>query len=364
MRLHKRITWPRIISRIGCAVSLLGGANGSFAGAFHAKAINVLTTSVPLQVGSDRIVNVELQVTFDGGVTFNTLGLGKPRSLNLFRNVHYGKGRAEVSVAFAGDLQNHTGQFFTDVAGEFWFRWRFWINDINADPIEIDQVARFAASSLSDSLFLTRLGEEPMTKRLFGDGFFDSRNDESKARWIGPGNNDMRALMVVGEFLKATRAKEPGDVLGPRAKGIDDFARWADTLLPLAKEIPDSSYAPYAAFFAGCCYMTCMGQEAKEKYGELTSAKSKENPNYQKSDEALTLAIERGDAYLKPRALYMKAFLRSLTADWDEADQALDAALLESPGTGTIQEMVDEIRPQIRKERDRSAQKVQKDSTP
>lgn len=343
------------ISFFGVAIGLATG-NPSFAGILSAKALNVVTMSIALDDSSDRIVNIELQVTFDEGATFATLGLGKPRPLNLFHSIQYGSRQANISVAFAGDLQNTSGEFFPDVPGEYWFRWRLWMNDINTAPLELDQKVKFAPVAISDSLFLDRLGTEKMMRELFGDTYFDRLNEDSRARWMGPKNHDMRALRVIGELLEATREYELGHFsFASVVKTREDAARWADGLWALVQEIPDSTYAPYAAYFVGQCHYTAaMADAITTVRARRIPEKKKDNVNehfqlvelleedkrFSQGKEALQFACEHGDAYLKPLALYHFGAFRIAGGQSEKGEALLREALALTGPEGTLAEKV------------------------
>ena len=130
-------------------------------------------------------------------------------------------------------------------------------------------------------------------------------------------------------------------------------------LLELAKESPDSSYAPYAAYYAGCCFTTtsriavnAQGQkEASEGRFENDTthrrrlyALHKADPRSAKGKEAFLFAAERGDEYLKSRALYQSARLTLSRGELEEADELISRAELAAPGSGTVGDLIQKLR--------------------
>ncbi len=158
--------------------------------------------------------------------------------------------------------------------------------------------------------------------------------------------------MVIGELLKATRDHEPWVAArgqGPPATGTI----WPDTLLGLAQEFPESSYAPYAAYYAACGYLSCVAQTSKRQHGKMIASVAEESPYYAKAKTALNLCVERADVYLKPRALYMKAFIPLCAARWEQVELALNEAEEQASGEQTIREWVTQLRASAIRERQR-----------
>jgi len=337
--------------------------------------LECLTVDVPIANG-EKLSDFELQVTFDGG-TFHPLGAGHPRADDLFRSIQYLDNHIRIMVVLIGNLQYSNGIFFPERAGEYLFRWKVVLDEENAGPQWIESRIIFAPTDHADLAFLQRIADSRTTKLLFGEDFFGRQGQATRERLLGPKGPDIRALMPIFELLEATRAREPGDVVRPR-KSIENGLRWADSLFELAREFPDSSYAPYAAYYAGCCYLTAVEAAIKKVQmetgngqgdGGMTGsdwqallAVGRANPNYAKADEAMKFAVEKADIYLKPRALYMSAFVRGCTNNWEETERVLDDAIEAAPGDSLIEEMVEKLRRQlaIARERDEKTKSAEK----
>ena len=141
---------------------------------------------------------------------------------------------------------------------------------------------------------------------------------------------------------------------GPRG----DIHKAAEMLLTLAKEIPKSSYAPYAAYYAGCCYASIAsnritesiraGKRDRESFRDaqtrLLIPLVKRDADATTAAEAFELASDNGDDYLKPRALYQQSLFSASVGAFDDAEKLLTEALQVAPGEGTIQEWTDKAR--------------------
>ena len=177
---------------------------------------------------------------------------------------------------------------------------------------------------------------------------------------------EIRALKVIAELLEGTRADQPEDI-GSRKKSREEAIRWGDAMLKLAKEIPESSYAPYAASYAGWCYLAGVMETAREARKERREQGRKTSPEdvqlfsqtildipyYARATEALNLAHERADAYLKPLTLYQQALQRVLPGELDEAEALLKRALELGGKKGTVQRLVDKLHRDIARAKDR-----------
>ena len=80
---------------------------------------------------------------------------------------------------------------------------------------------------------------------------------------------------------------------------------------------------------------------------------ARQNPYYEKAEAALSFCVERADVYLKPRALYMKAFLPLCAAQWGQVELTLKEAKEQAPGEETIREWVTQLRASAIRERER-----------
>jgi hypothetical protein len=148
---------------------------------------------------------------------------------------------------------------------------------------------------------------------------------------------DLRPLIIIGELLKATRTPDVAAIVRER-EGLESALAWADALWPLAKDFAESSYAPYVAYYAGCCYSSgAVGKVVETIRSNRTPGKPKDrlqevelgavllkkDDNFGKAFEALSFAIERADVYLKPRALQQKAALQFASGAFKDAEELL-----------------------------------------
>jgi hypothetical protein len=221
--------------------------------------------------------------------------------------------------------------------------------------MEIAQTLFVKPAVEADSAFMARISNGELLLALFGQNAF---SEDVRERLLLPSAHDFRALTVIGELLKATRGSEFGSGMSA-PKSAEEVRRWADTMWALAREIPDSSYSPYAAYYAGCCYAVLGLERAREveraqreggvPKGNVTqfqrrSAAFREDATSTAAREAFLFANERGDAYLKPRAIYQRAVISLWLDRREEMNNLLDAALTEAPGEQTIREWVITLR--------------------
>jgi len=318
----------------------------------HARGATLLRSTF---ASRGEVWRVSLDASRDGEEFYET-GVDVPGPTNLPRSVAYDENTTTILVPALALFWPE--RFFFDGPGTYWFRWKISFRDrekprtvpdqldTDIDSVVVEQVVALRLSRPADSAFIERMSAPDFLRHLFGDDFFDRKTDVVRERMLAPEGADYRALMVIRELLKATRADEPGDVVGPRG-GLENAITWADNLIALAKKFPESSYSPYAAYYAGCCYLTALGHETKQEHGELISPTAKKRPWYAKSEQALSIGIEDGDAYLRPRALYMQAFLRVLAADFEDADRLLEEAIESTGPAGTIADLVGTLRRSI-----------------
>ena len=371
MQLQRSLTTrASAIAGLVCIVGVYGsdGTNLAYGWGPRVRALSVLSTAVPVKSEKDRVVDVELQVTLDGGETFHPLGLGFPRPSDLFRASRYTEDSAFVSIAFAGNLQGDFGPSFPEVAGKYLFRWRIWLDNVNGPPVEVEQRIEFGKPAGADLQFIERVAEPRFLRRLFGKDPFDSYTSEAK-NWVArPEAVDHRASLVIARLLEATRAKEPNAVIA-LGTSLENAVVWADSLWEIAQALPESSYAPYATYFAGCVYLSKafadrqswmkeqgMGERGLDDHKrDAIIAHIRDNADYSKADGVLRMAANSADEYLKPRVLYMLAMHRAGAFDLESAETMLDHATKAAPGRGTVQELVDYLRSEIARERSKTS---------
>ena len=211
---------------------------------------------------------------------------------------------------------------------------------------------------MADLKFLSRISGPKIMRLLGGEEFFE-RQARIAIEW-GP-NPDVRATAMLGTIMHAnTNQITDTPLLGCAPKG--DLHKTAEALFAIATDLPDSSYAPYAAYYAGCCYtrqvlghvmQTVRGARkpgaGKDRAAEAKAkfALSKNDPNCAKALRAFRFAAERGDDYLAPRAYYQQAVLRTWNGAFDDAEALLAKSEQMAHGAGTIKNICDEFRKQM-----------------
>ena len=324
-------------------------------GTAHAKGIAVLRLLFP---SKGDVSGVSLFLSVDGE-TYEDSQAGLLRGSPLFTSTSDDGRTTTIAVSLVGRFPYGTYSFLFNEPGRYYLRWGVGLEDKDVGGFKIYQTIDVGRATQADLGCLSRVSDPEFLRHLFGKDALEGSPNEEFRKWVkSPDGADFRSLLVIAELLEATRANEPGDVVGPRG-GLENALKWADALLALAKEFPDSSYAPYAAYYAGCCYVGALGQENKEKHKEMVSLAGKESAYYGKAKEALSFAVERADAYLKPRVLYHQAFLHLFGAEFDRVDESLDEALEAGGREGTIQKIVDKLRSDMHRTREKQAAREQ-----
>ena len=318
----------------------------------HAKELVVMRLSF---AGRGEVNRVASAFSRDGE-TFEEAGIGLPRGWRLFTSIVYEEDTTTVLVPVVARFG--TGDFLFEESGTYYLRWGVRFKNEQTSGISIDHTVKVGAPRACDVGFLSRLSDSLFLHQLFGRDLFANSPEEFR-EWVHSGAGaDYRALIVIAELLKATREEWVGSAVEGR-HSEDELRKWGEALFALARDIPDSCYAPYAAYYAGCCYSTMSLNRAIETVrGRRTAGQPKDRGaeaeqliDLAKKDrdctqayEAFAVAAERGDAYLKPRALYQKGVVCSFSGRWDEMERLLDEALENAPGRGTIYDMVSKVR--------------------
>jgi hypothetical protein len=161
-------------------------------------------------------------------------------------------------------FDENSRRFLFDEPGKYDLKWEVAYQGTDQKPLTLAQRIQVIAPRPSDLAFLRQAGDVGFLRTLYAKDLFEEADPDFRDWARGSSATDYRALIVVTELLEATRAKEPGDVAGARGRSIEDALRWADALSKLALAHPDSSYSPYARYFAGCCYLLGVARENKE----------------------------------------------------------------------------------------------------
>jgi len=156
-------------------------------------------------------------------------------------------------------------------------------------------------------------------------------------------NGDILGLALVAHIVESTRRE--GDPTHGKSE-------WADPLYDLAFAVPDSSYAPYVAYYAACSYMwQRKGLFVKTTYGfDLPDRRFADLEYYKKAQKALELAVNRGDPYIKPFAVCFLGGLKTLAGDFSGARtliQSVEDEAQESPQVadlaGQVKRLVEKL---------------------
>ena len=199
-----------------------------------------------------------------------------------------------------------------------------------------------------------------MIRALFGADFFDRNTGNAIQHYADP---EVRAVKVIGQLLSATRFDEFGDFVAQRRTAEAALA-WADELWKLAQAVPDSSYAPYAAYYAAGCYAGVAVSHAvetvrsarepgkhKDRMAEAEHRASllAEDELTSKAEAAFTFAAERADAYVKPRVLLLAGMLKAFQFQQEEASRLWNEALQAAPGNPVITKPIESMRRELEK---------------
>lgn len=295
----------------------------------RAKAFNVLSVTVP---GTRTVSEFDLEFSFDGENYFDA-NVGLPRAWRLFYSIRYEEGATSIRVPIVAYFEGGNERLLLREPERYWFRWRIEHTD-GSEPTEITQDFRVLEATAADLEFLERLADPGVCRLLVRPDWFDEFTETERLHYADP---EPRAVRVIGRLLSMTRAKSATSALATYApKG--DLQAGAAKLLIIAKDLPESSYAPYAAYYAGLCYLGSAFTDAREtvrvaaKQAEpLTRAdESRIRTSTMNNDErsakattAFTLSAERADEYLRPKVLYQRAFCELFSGRVAQAEKSL-----------------------------------------
>jgi hypothetical protein len=323
----------------------------------HAKGIVVVRASFPSQ---GEVGGVGLRLTRDG-VESCELGVDVYGRQNLLlRSIAHRERITTIRIpTILGRFQK--GIWVFDEPGAYQLRWGVNFKEESVEGFKVHQAVELAPPLDADREFLERLADPSLLQRLFGEDFFDQQTESFLDRILAETGADHRALTVIVPLLKATRAPNPQEAARPR-QSAENARTWAEAMYELAKELPDSSYAPYAAYYAGCCYSAVaiarivetvqderIPGERKDRIAEVKRrfALAKTDSELGKGLKAFAVAADHGDEYLKPRALYQQAFIQAFAGKLDDAEALLSEAEAVAPGEGTVREMIERVRQEI-----------------
>jgi len=160
--------------------------------------------------------------------------------------------------------------------------------------------------------------------------------DKARMELMAATTKTLIGLGIVQQIVHSTQHK--GDPSHGKAE-------WADPLYELAFAVPDSSYAPYLAYYAACSYMwQRKAGFIRKTYGyELPDKRIADLDYYKKARSALEFAAERGDPYIKPFAMCFLAGMKAWAADLNGARELIKNAKKEPNTPKQIAELTDQV---------------------
>ncbi len=314
----------------------------------NTRAFNVVRATFPSE---ETVAGIGISFSRDGE-QFESTNAGLPRPGRLFTSSATIDGTTTVLLAIVGSFQMGRSAFFFDSPGLYYFKWEIRFEDQNIPFRTIVQKIEVANAVVADLDFISGLSEPALMRAMFGEDFFERQTGNAVRQYANP---EARAVKVIGRLLYATGENWVGDNMR-EAGPLGDIHDAADMLLSLAKRFPESSYAPYAAYYAGCCYFAACVDATEEairtqkKLGGLTDDRAlgkfrvnflKQNPDSAGANEAFKFAAQRADDYLKPRVLYQHGTSRLFSFDFVEAERLLMNSVQVASGDRTIQEWFD-----------------------
>jgi len=306
------------------------------------------------------------------GNDFRQAGFISLSRAGLLYSTSYNEGITTIILPSIGWDNPRMGIAFYGTRGPYWLRWGVGFRDQdkprtffdqldrNIPGVVADQVVEVQPATQADLDFIAGLGDRDLARAMFGADFFERQTGNAIAYYADP---EVRAVKIISRLLAVTEARDPGS--GTAIHGLHmDLRKAADMLVALATQLPESSYAPYAAYCAGCCYVigasnklegemrkqTAAGRP-RDKVAEAEQVASffRSDPDCAKARNAFALAAQRADDYLNPRVLYQQATLSVVAGGFDGAETLLTRALDAAPGDPTIQKWVAKAREDARR---------------
>jgi len=191
------------------------------------------------------------------------------------------------------------------------------------------------AASEADLQYFALARQKPIWSLFLEQQYADEANKR---------DTDLLGQVLVAHIVHSTRHK--GDPTHGKSE-------WAEPLYDLAFAVPDSSYAPYVAYYAACSYMwqKKAGFVKRTYRYELPDKRFAELNYYQKAHKALELAVERGDPYIKPFAMCFLAVLKAWAADFGGADELIRRVKSERHTPKQIADLLDQVQRYTEKHR-------------
>lgn len=330
------------------ASSGIGGQSDAHAeveGRLRARGVGILKLTIP---GDTEIADVGLEISRDG-VDFTMLRTGGSRNSRDLYEISYEESMTTIVAPVAVEFGVTNASFVFPESGRYWIRWGLRFKDPQVERLTLNQEVLVSTAHADDIAFVSRLGDTQFFQELVGEDVLNRLTGKARELTIDPSASVFRFSVVLRPLLASTATIEP---LEGEHRSAQAFRRWTDTMFGLASELPDSTYAPYAAFYAGGGYVGYLCEHLFKD--EVPSDAIREERLFKKAEEALKLAVEHGDSYVRPRALCQQARLHAIIGAWEETEHLLSRALEVAGVRGTLNTLVEHLRRATRglKERD------------
>ncbi|HNO79874.1 MAG TPA: hypothetical protein PKN33_17640 [Phycisphaerae bacterium] len=366
-----RSTLKRVVSGVLFCIftqSSEGQQQSALTGELYAEAFNIVTFKLP----DDRPVR-HFGVSYSLDCErFTSLNAGLPRPGNLFSSIAEGADYSWLHLACVGQFRMGISGFLFDEPGKYCFKWEVEYVDAPGHRTTYVQEIEVLASRTEDRRFIERLGSLELLTYLMGDEWIQSLPESISESLMASDGTNGRALIIIAELLEMTRVNEPLKILDSDYDR-ETAIKWADQLWKIAKDIPDSSYAPYAAYFAGCCYSAISSSDAiaevralrvpgesKDKLGEAKQRfqLTHDDTRFKEGLEAFRFAVDRGDAYLQPLASYQQAFLLAMGGEFKESEEISAEVERSSFASRNVKKWTQDLTKEIRQFKEQAADKT------
>jgi len=320
----------------------------------HAMGANVLSIHVPENVEPK---NMQLTVVGAADLKSKTMECVIRFPPLSWHTRAMGEGTDVIVLVFRCTDQV---EFAFPTAGVYRMEWLIATGDPESPNLRLTQSVQASPSLEGDVRFLGRMLDlNAVRARTDSVG-----GEPARLRPLGnqdPDKDLNLAVELVSEVLAYSQTITLDDVW--RVAGDRDIvAQAAEDYFALAEELPNSSYASYAAFNAGMRYFSLSGSESikavrearlpgqeKDRVGEFVRRGKllKEDARFAKGVEALQFAVDHGDAYLAPIATYHVGMLRVFCGDVEQGEVLLKRAASFSGERGTVRDLVEKLEPEV-----------------
>jgi len=255
------------------------------------------------------------------------------------------------------------GTFLFPQAGEYRLEWLVATGDARRPSVTLYQKLKISPPNGSDVAFLESLVQPEVVEVLFDSAV------QQNLRRDAHGGKETVAVEVVRQLLEASLAEEIDSVLSTD-RSAETAVRWAVALSKLALAFPESSYAPYAAHFAGCCYSATVFRVSVEatrgmrdptkKKNKLREAENRallisQDDMTSRAETAFAFACEHADSYLKPRCLLHFGMLKAVQLQEEESDRMWREAKELGGGDVSIERIATRFRREFKELREHRA---------